>query len=79
VSAVVVSPVSSNADARQPDEPIYAFPPGFRMVAGNPSSNTYDENDSAQKAIGYICWRSGGVAGPRLPSEQPNEATMRSG
>jgi hypothetical protein len=40
------------------------------MVAGDASSTTYDENDNAQKAIGYICWRSGGQAGPRLPSER---------
>ncbi|WVR09238.1 hypothetical protein IAU60_006302 [Kwoniella sp. DSM 27419] len=36
-------------------EQIHEFPPGFRMIAGNPSRTTYDPNDYSNKAISYVC------------------------
>ncbi|WWC64285.1 uncharacterized protein I303_106895 [Kwoniella dejecticola CBS 10117] len=36
-------------------EQVYDFPPGFRMVAGNPSRTTYNASNYADKAISYVC------------------------
>lgn len=40
---------------RQEDEPTYEFPPGFRMLAGDPDRRTIDLDDPAQDAVRYVC------------------------
>jgi hypothetical protein len=40
---------------RTGDEPVYEFPPGFRMLAGDPNRRTFDESDPAQDAVRYVC------------------------
>ncbi|ORX38972.1 hypothetical protein BD324DRAFT_301880 [Kockovaella imperatae] len=46
---------------RGTNEPIYEFPPGFRMVAGDPYRTTFDASVLAQDAVRYNCL---GVTGP---------------
>ncbi|EIW67152.1 hypothetical protein TREMEDRAFT_65020 [Tremella mesenterica DSM 1558] len=46
---------------RYEQEPIYEFPPGFRMLAGNPWTTTFNESDPAQQAVRFACL---GVPGP---------------
>jgi hypothetical protein len=36
-------------------EPVYEFPAGFRMLAGDPNRRTLDTSDPAQAAVGYTC------------------------
>lgn len=40
---------------RADKEPVYEFPAGFRMLAGDPNRRTLDVNDPAQDAVGYTC------------------------
>jgi hypothetical protein len=40
---------------RGKDEPVYEFPPGFRMMAGDANRRTLDVSDPAQDAIRYVC------------------------
>ncbi|WVN91183.1 uncharacterized protein L203_106440 [Cryptococcus depauperatus CBS 7841] len=44
------------------DEKVYAFPKGFRMLAGDPSRTTYNKSDYTNAAISYACLGAG-----RLP------------
>lgn len=44
-----------------PSQRLRAFPPGFRMVAGNPRLRSYSDTPS-QRAISYVCL---GVPGPQ--------------
>ncbi|KAL5482302.1 hypothetical protein ACEPAI_8896 [Sanghuangporus weigelae] len=37
------------------DGNVSAFPPGLRMVAGDPTRTTYDDNDTSNKAVGFVC------------------------
>jgi hypothetical protein len=50
-----------------------AFPPGFRMTAGNPNLRTYNSSSLAQQAISHVCL-GGSVpeAGPLPPSNCPD-------
>lgn len=41
--------------ARYEKEPVYEFPAGFRMLAGDPDRRTLDVSDPAQDAVGYTC------------------------
>ncbi|KAL7421978.1 hypothetical protein Q5752_003750 [Cryptotrichosporon argae] len=37
------------------DEDIYEFPPGFRMMAGNPGRTTFNNSDPTNLAVNYTC------------------------
>lgn len=54
---------------RQPQEPVYEFPPGFRMVSGNPARSTFDASDNRQTAINYNCLNFAGGGGPETNGE----------
>jgi len=49
----VKSPPKENGDPMYPK--LQAYPPGFRMLAGNPKLRTYDENSLAQQAVSHVC------------------------
>ncbi|WVW79154.1 hypothetical protein I302_101120 [Kwoniella bestiolae CBS 10118] len=53
------------------NEQVYDFPPGFRMVAGNPSRTTYNASNYADKAISYVCL---GVNGAPESGEFPKQS-----
>jgi hypothetical protein len=40
---------------RTGQEPVYEFPPGFRMLAGDQNRRTLDLSDPAQDAVRYVC------------------------
>ncbi|KAK4688715.1 hypothetical protein P7C73_g1402, partial [Tremellales sp. Uapishka_1] len=40
---------------RTGEEPVYEFPPGFRMLAGSPYRTTYNDTDLTNTAIRYAC------------------------
>lgn len=50
-----------------PDEKLKAFPPGFRMLAGNPFKRT-PGNDFASQAISYACLDYNGPAKAETPN-----------
>ena len=37
------------------NEKLVTFPPGFKMVAGNPFRKTYDHKSFADQAINFVC------------------------
>lgn len=41
--------------ARQWNEPVYEFPPGFRMLSGSAERSTFNASDSSNQAIRYKC------------------------
>ncbi|WWC73344.1 uncharacterized protein I206_107311 [Kwoniella pini CBS 10737] len=53
------------------NEQVYDFPPGFRMVAGNPSRTTYNASNYADNAISYVCL---GVNGARETGAFPTQS-----
>ena len=66
--------LSADAVRRTGTEPVYEFPPGFRMVAGNPSRGTFNTSDPAQDAVRYACL---GVSGPETNGEQRHKTSAR--
>ncbi|RXK35632.1 hypothetical protein M231_07112 [Tremella mesenterica] len=46
-------------------ETVVPFPPGFRMLVGDPNRQTYNESDPTNAAISYACL---GVSGPETPA-----------
>ncbi|KZV98378.1 WSC-domain-containing protein, partial [Exidia glandulosa HHB12029] len=48
-------------------EQLKAFPPGFRMLAGNPALRSYDPNSVEQNAVTHVCLYDGG----ETPGFQP--------
>lgn len=50
-------------------EPVYEFPPGFRMLAGNASRHTFDSSDPRQAAVSYVCLGNGGPETPGFPEK----------
>ncbi|WVQ64088.1 uncharacterized protein L199_002247 [Kwoniella botswanensis] len=59
------------AQSGSQNEQVYDFPPGFRMVAGNPSRTTYNASNYADKAISYVCL---GVNGAPETGEFPKQS-----
>lgn len=48
---------------------IKAFPPGFKMVAGDPNKNSYNASLFQDQAISYVCldYHNGAVNGQQTP------------
>ncbi|KAI5777224.1 hypothetical protein EDC01DRAFT_724382 [Geopyxis carbonaria] len=47
---------------------LYAFPEGFRMLAGTPTLRTLDKTSKAQKAVSYACLGSNKAETPAIPN-----------
>jgi len=55
---------------RNGQEPVYEFPPGFRMLAGSASRNDLDLNDREDQAISYVCLGGNTPEGHEFPKER---------
>ena len=70
-STVSLDPVASSLALMLPcrddsiDEPVEEFPPGFRMMAGSASRNTFNASSYADQAVSFVCL---GVSGPQTNS-----------
>lgn len=56
---------------RNNKEPVYEFPPGFRMLAGNPNRVTFTKGDSTNEAVSYVCldYKGGSSEGNAFPTK----------